>query len=485
MDFSSHKTKIICTVGPASNTVPVLEKMMLAGMNVARINFSHGDPATIRQSIQSINEASRRTGRLVTILADLPGTKIRVGMLQQEPLMLQQGESVTLTTSPAPRSPSLIPVEYERLPESVAVGGTIYMNDGFIALKVDAIDGREVRCTVIVGGPLRSRKGINLPGAHVLVDPVTPRDLELLSFGLAEGIDTFGLSFIEKAENIAKVRAYAKKAGHDIRVVAKIERAEAVQNIGEIFGAADAVMIARGDLGVETPIEDVPLIQKKIIAEANLLGRPVITATQMLESMKNNSRPTRAEVSDVANAIFDGTDALMLSEETAIGAYPVETVKMMAAIATAAERQRGAGQMRQEELRWYLKNLAEQGKLTVPDVISRNVVTAGEVLQARYILTPTDTGNTPRRVSRFKPGCWILAFSRDVKTCRFLSFSYGVHPFVMENAGGSWHEPILKFLRGQSLVQKGDRLILAEGRFLSQPGGTDSLEVLTVGNGEA
>ncbi|MHB9155936.1 MAG: pyruvate kinase, partial [Endomicrobiales bacterium] len=270
------------------------------------------------------------------------------------------------------------------------------------------------------------------------------------------------------------------KTGTRIHAIAKIERRRAVDNIEEILGAADGVMIARGDLGVEMPIQEVPVIQKKIIQAATLLAKPVIIATQMLESMKSLTRPTRAEVSDVANAILDGTDATMLSEETAMGQYPVETVRMMASIAQVAEAQRHSLQAPENELRWYLKNLAERGKLTVPDVISRNAVVAAGLLNARYVITPTDTGKTAHRVSRYKPDAWILAYSRFEDTCRFLNLSYGVYPFKLEDGGGHWKEPILEHLQKNGLVEKGDRLIFAEGRARNQPGGTDTLEVVIV-----
>lgn len=479
MKLPSHKTKIICTIGPACSTAAVVEELVLAGMSVARLNFSHGTPDSHRREIAAINEVSKKLGRPVGMFADLPGAKIRIGILPNEPLMLQKGELITLSVAPDAASKSFIPVEYKQLPESVSVGGTIYLNDGFIELRVEKISGTEVTCGVVMGGPLLSHKGLNLPGAKLFVDPVTDKDLKLVEFGLAEGIDTFGISFVENANDVLKVKDFAKKLGKNINAIAKIERSDAVKNFDDILNVADGIMIARGDLGVEMPIADVPGIQKKLIAKSNLWGRPVITATQMLESMKANTRPTRAEVSDVANAILDGTDAVMLSEETAIGKYPAETVRMMAAIAASAEKQRSTVDS-SGELRRYLKEISRQGKLTIPDVISRNAVVAADSLDTAFILTPTDTGSTSRRVSRFKPNCWIMAFSRNERTCRFLTLSYGVYPSLMANSSGSWHEQIMQYLNDNKLVQKGDKLILTEGRFVSQPGGTDSLEIMTV-----
>jgi len=311
-------------------------------MNVARLNFSHGNPEEHRGDIRRIRSIAAQLDRVVTILIDLPGPKIRIGKLQNEPLVLKKGDNVTLATQDILGTASRIPVNYKRLPETVSKGSLIYLNDGFLQLRVQGVSSDEVRCKVIIGGPLLSNKGLNLPRAKISMDPITDKDLDFVGLGLKEGVDTFGTSFIEKADDIRKVKEFARKRGKSIHVVAKIERAEAARNIDEILDVADAIMIARGDLGVQIPIEDVPAVQKKLIRKANLLGRPVITATQMLESMTENIRPTRAEVTDVANAILDGTDAVMLSEETAIGKYPVETVKMMARIAMSIERQRRA-----------------------------------------------------------------------------------------------------------------------------------------------
>jgi len=477
-----HKTKIVCTIGPACSSPEILETMIRNGMNVARINLSYGNYEEKRRDIKNICEAARRVGRIVTILADLPGQKIRVGKLRQEPATLVKGEHVTLSSDESATDKNYIPVEYKKLAESVKPGSTIYLNDGFIELRVENIGGNNVNCKVIIGGELLSHKGLNIPGAKLFVSPVTDRDLELMEFGMQEGVDTFGVSFIEKAEDIMKVKGYAKNKGKAIKVIAKIERAEAVKNFEDILSAADGIMIARGDLGVEMPIADVPMIQKKLINKSNLYGRPVITATQMLESMKTNTRPTRAEVSDVANAILDGTDAVMLSEETAIGNYPAETVEMMSSIAVETEKQKDESNQSQE-LRLFIKTLAGQGKLTIPDVISRNVIVATDMLEIRYIVTPTETGSTARRISRFKPNCWILAYSRHDSTCRFLSFSYGVFPFFLAPKKEGWYDVILDSLHKNDLVKNDDKIIITEGRFVNKPGGTDSLGILTVGEG--
>lgn len=480
MQLPLHKTKIVCTIGPASSSVPVLEELLRAGMNVARINFSHGDRASIREKLENIRAAARATGSLITIIADLPGEKIRLGLLSQEPLVLAKGQHITLTGDGRPAAARVIPVQYRQLAQSVSPGQKIFINDGFVELRVDEVKGEEIRCSVVMGGPLYSRKGVNLPGAKLFVDPVTPRDLELLAFALEEGIDTFALSFVEKAADIHKVRDHARSLGKPVQLIAKIERSGAVDAIDEILTAADGIMVARGDLGVETPIEEVPVVQKRLIARATLLGKPVITATQMLESMKNNTRPTRAEVSDVANAILDGTDAVMLSEETAIGDFPVETVRMMASVAAYTEEQRFRVTAAEDEMRWYLRALSHRGQLTVPDVISRNAVVDARLLEAAYIVTPTDTGNTARRVARYKPECWVLAFSRFEETCRFLAFSYGVYPFLLSSCCGSGHEPLLDLVRQQKLGHAGDKVVITGSRVKDQPGGTDALEIFSL-----
>ncbi len=333
------KTKIVCTIGPASRSEGRLAELMKAGMGMARLNFAHGTLAQHGADIKNIREVAAKEGVHCPILIDLPGPKIRVGKLKHEPLHLRQGHVVWLNGRKLMRVfQDSIPVDYPQLAQSVKKGCLIYLNDGFIQLRVEEIRHSAVKCEVLVGGSLLSYKGLNIPDGKLFVEPVTSEDLRFVDFGLERGIDWFGVSFIEKAGDIVKVKAYARKKRRKIHTVAKIERMEAVQNLDPILKVTDMVMVARGDLGVQIPLEEVPLAQKTIIQKARHRGVPVITATQMLESMVHNVRPTRAEVSDVANAILDGTAAVMLSEESAIGEYPLETVEMMAKIAHAAER---------------------------------------------------------------------------------------------------------------------------------------------------
>jgi pyruvate kinase len=479
LQLTGHKTKIVCTIGPASRAQAVIKDLIKSGMNVARLNFSHGNPEEHRGDIRRIRSIAAQLDRVVTILIDLPGPKIRIGKLQNEPLVLKKGDNVTLATQDILGTASRIPVNYKRLPETVSKGSLIYLNDGFLQLRVQGVSSDEVRCKVIIGGPLLSNKGLNLPRAKISMDPITDKDLDFVDLGLKEGVDTFGTSFIEKADDIRKVKEFARKRGKSIHVVAKIERAEAARNIDEILDVADAIMIARGDLGVQIPIEDVPAVQKKLIRKANLLGRPVITATQMLESMTENIRPTRAEVTDVANAILDGTDAVMLSEETAIGKYPVETVKMMARIAMSIERQRRAVKW-PSDLEDYFRSGIGRKNVSAEDVVSLNVIEAVRALKVRLILTPTHTGSTPRRISRFKPDCWILSFSNYDPTYKFLALSYGVYPFLIENRVDGWHDVIMKLIKDLRLAKKGDRVILTEGIAPGQLGDADSLRIITV-----
>ncbi len=479
MQLPLHKTKIICTIGPASQSEAVLSDMMKRGMTIARINFSHGNPEEHRQTIASIRSVAERRGRRCPILVDLPGPKMRIGKLAEEPLTLVKGTAITLTTKDVLGTSSLIPVTYQRLPESVSPGSVIYLNDGFIALEViEALDD-EVRCVVTTGGPLLSGKGLNLPGAKIFMDPVTDQDLELMEFALGEGITIFGISFVERADDILRARTFARNKGGKIYVVAKIERAAAVENIDEILEVADAIMIARGDLGVEIPIEEVPLVQKQLIRKANIACRPVITATQMLESMIDNTRPTRAEATDVANAILDGTDAIMMSEETAIGQYPVEAVEVMARIAVALERQRHT--IRSATfLQDQLKGDLAKNQITVPDTVSLNVVEAVQTLNCPFVLTATSGGMTARRVSRFKPDCWIIACSNDERICDLLRFSYGVFPMLMDTGAREWYRRLISLLKGSGLIRRGDRVILTEGKFSGVAGGTDSLGIITI-----
>jgi pyruvate kinase len=478
MKLPAHKTKIVCTIGPASRSEAVLERLMLQGMNVARLNFAHGTLQGHTEDIQRIRAVASRLQRHCMIMVDLPGPKIRIGKLLDEPLLLEKGNEVILTTKDLVGTPNQIPVEYKRLPESVSPGSLIFLNDGFIQLQVEKVSGKEVFCRTVIGGPLLSYKGLNLPGVKILAEAVSDTDLEFVAFALQEGVDAFGVSFVEEANDILKVKRFAQKRGQSAYVVAKIERAEAIDNFDAILSAADAIMIARGDLGVQIPLQDVPVVQKKLIHKANLLGRPVITATQMLLSMTENIRPTRAEVSDVANAILDGTDAVMLSEETAIGRYPVEAVEMISKIATSAERERKAVRA-MADLPAYFKTGSGSGNTSVEDIVSLNAVESANALNVRYIVTHTQNKGTPCFISRFKPDCWILSCGGDEKTNHFLTLSYGVHPVSLDYETNGLADMAMRFMGKAGMIEKGERVILVEDESTKDMHGTDSLKIIS------
>ena len=461
MRLPAHKTKIVCTIGPASRSEAVLDRLMLQGMNVARLNFAHGTLQGHREDIWRIRTVAARLQHHCVIMADLPGPKIRIGQLLEEPLLLEKGDEVVLTVKDLMGTPTQVPVEYKRLPESVTSGDLIFINDGFIQLQVEKVSGEEVFCRTVIGGPLLSHKGLSIPGVKIVADAVSEKDLEFIAFALQEGVNVFGVSFAETADDILKVKGFAQERGQSAYVVAKIERAEAIGNFDGILSAADAIMIARGDLGVQIPLQDVPAVQKKLIRKANLLGRPVITATQMLVSMTENIRPTRAEVSDVANAILDGTDAVMLSEETAIGCYPVEAVEMISKIAISAEREE-KGVRALADLPAYFRAAAGSGNAAVEDVVTLNAVESAGALNVRYILTHAQGRAAPRLISRFRPDCWILPHGGDEQTNKALAFSYGVHPVHLDGATTGLADKAVRWLVTAGMVEKDESLIWVE-----------------------
>lgn len=474
--LADHKTKIVCTIGPSSSSEEVLRALILRGMNVARLNFSHGELCDHREIIHRIRKITSEMDKIVAILVDLPGPKIRVGKLAKEPLLLQQGETVVLTTSKEAYDESFIPIDYPKLTESISPGSLIYINDGFLQLECFEVSGNNVKCKVIVGGELTSHKGVNLPGSNVFLEPVTEKDLQMIDFALDEGLDCFSISFIESADDIKKVREYAASKDKQVFLVAKIEREKAVENINGILLEADAIMIARGDLGVEIPIEDVPVVQKKIIHKANLLSIPVITATQMLESMTSNIRPTRAEATDVANAIIDGTDAVMLSAETAVGKYPLNTVEIMAKIARQTEKWRSTSKTGI----YLMKKAMSKMQLQIDDIIALQINEALQQLPIKYVLIPTSSGETCRRISRFRPDTWIIGFSRYPSTCNRLAFQYGVHPIFVEGKVTDWEDTAFEKLKQYGIYAPGELVIMTQGQTVGhgKKGGTNLLKFI-------
>ncbi len=468
-----NKTKIVCTIGPASEAPETLEHLIQAGMNVARLNFSHGDFATHERVMRDIRAASRKVGRRVAIMADLPGPKIRIGQIKDEPRALAIGEEIVLTTNPHPSDESAVFVSFEPLPKVVKAGDTLYLNDGLIQLTVHHVDGLDVHCNVVVGAELRSRKGLNLPGIDLGISAFTRRDKECLLFALEHGVDAISQSFVAKAEEVTAVREAAAGAGRDVFVLAKIERAGALEHIDEILAVTDGIMIARGDLGVEIPIHRIARVQKELTRKANLLGKPVITATQMLASMVNQRRPTRAEATDVANAILDGTDCVMLSEESAMGRYPVDAVRMLSAIATDTEiTMDERGNIMHDTIEEY----AKVHGVNVVDVMTMNIDNALRGISAVGVLVPTNSGNTVRNVARFRLPVWINAFSEHESTCQRLMFSYGVWPEHVEEELRDWSQFAIDWLHKQGLTE--GLAILTQGPSSRHPDVDHRMDIL-------
>ena len=418
-----HKTRIVATIGPASSSPGVLERMIRAGMNVARLNFSHGEFATHRQTIHNLRAAARATGRPLAIMADLSGPKMRIGRLTAEPIQLRHGDVFTLTTDDIVGDHQRVSVSFARLPTVVKPGDRLSLNDGYIQLEVVEVRGPDVVSRVTVGGELRSRKGLNLPGIDLGVSAFTNRDRECLQFALAQGVDAVSQSFVEGAADVDAVRQAARDAGRQPFLIAKIERKRALDRIDEILDAADGIMIARGDLGVEVPIEQIAVIQKDLIREANRRAKPVITATQMLESMIHNSLPTRAEATDVSNAVLDGTDGVMLSAESAMGDFPVESVAMLSRIAATVEATR-----RRTTVKELFANVDLTGKVLPLHLISVGVEASLDYLKPAAIFARTDSGASVRRLAGFRLPVWIVAISPNAKTAQDMLFSSGVIP---------------------------------------------------------
>lgn len=478
--LAPNKTKLVCTIGPASESPEIMQQMLHAGMNVARLNFSHGDFAWHGTAIDNLRRAARTVGKGVTIMADLPGPKIRIGQLAQEPIELKRNDAFTLTTNETLGNQHRVFVSFPRLPAVVKAGDRLSLNDGNIELEVVKIVGDDVECRVLVGGELRSRKGLNLPGIDLGISAFTKLDHDCLKFALEEGVDAVSQSFIETQADVDAVRKAAAELGHRPFIIAKIERAGALAHIDEILKAADGIMIARGDLGLETPMEKMAVVQKQLIGKANLVGKPVITATQMLESMVDHYRPTRAEATDVANAILDGADCVMLSEESAMGKFPVEAVGMLARIAAATEPYHT--DVRATEL---FGDYDRHGDLRLADFVSRNVQHAVASLVPTAVIVPTVTGHTARMVSRFKLPVWIVAVSPEEATCHGLQFSYGVSPVREPEPPYDWKEFARRWVESEG-VSKG-LVVLTEGPSSHNPRMNPRVEIIDLrpgGGGE-
>jgi pyruvate kinase len=468
-----RSTKIVATIGPASQDPDVLTAMIVAGMDVARLNFAHGTREQHDETAGLIREAAERAGREVAILGDLPGPKLRLGPVAGGVAELGRGTRVVLTPADVEGTPERLPVAWNGFAELVDAGDVCYLADGAVRLRVDEVAGGDVVTKVEVGGSVASRQGLNLPNVTVSLPAVSAEDIALIDAGLEMGLDFFALSFVRRREDLDPVREHLAERGVDVPLIAKVEKPQAAANGEEIVDAADGIMIARGDLGIELPIEEVPLVQKRLLAVAGRRAKPTITATQMLESMVHSTRPTRAEVADVANAIFDGTDAVMLSQETAVGRHPVLAVEMMASIARAAERELPYG-------RW----LAERGPQANNQyhAIAFGAVGAVYQLGLKCIVSPTNSGTTAKLISAYRPRAPVLALSPSLAVVRQCQLLWGVHPRL--NA-----EPLQTLdlmdrcadaAREIGFADVGDKIGITAGLPAGTSGGTNLFKVHTI-----
>ena len=469
--FFTRQTKIVCTIGPATNSAAMIEQLIRAGMNIARFNLSHGNFRAHARHIQTVRRLSHRLAIPVAILMDLPGPKYRTGKLRGGRARLKKGAQVFLTTKQLEGDDELIPVNLSLLPRDIKVGDTVLLDDGAIQLKV--LEGRdtEVRCKVMVGGILTEGRGLVIPGVHTPGPFVTDALRECVLFTIKQHPDYLALSFVSNADDVTDVRAILRENNTDIPIIAKIERGEAVKRFDDILATSEGIMVARGDLGVDIPLEKVPLVQKEIIRKCNQAGKPVITATQMLESMINASRPTRAEVTDVANAIFDGTDAVMLSAETSIGKYPVHAVKMMAKIAREAEKKLAYQQILAERSRWLEQKTDE--------LISYNACHTAQSLGAVALVAFTQSGSTAGRVSRYRPRMPILAITPDAAVVGRLLLRWGVYPFQIAKPSSvdDLFNVAARLSKEVGLAKTGDLIVITGGIPIGVAGSTNLLKV--------
>ncbi len=474
-----RKTKIVCTIGPASESVEKLTQLIKAGMNVARLNFSHGDHEEHGQRIQNIREAAKITGKKVAILLDTKGPEIRTHNMKDGAIELITGQQTIVSMTEVEGTPEKISVTYAGLIDDVHVGSKILLDDGLIGLEVTEIDRArgEIHTRVLNNGTLKNKKGVNVPGVSVNLPGITEKDANDIIFGIEQGIDFIAASFVRRASDVIEIRRLLeeKNASH-IHIIPKIENQEGVDNLDEILEVSDGLMVARGDLGVEIPAEEVPLVQKELIRKCNAQGKPVITATQMLDSMQRNPRPTRAEASDVANAIFDGTDAIMLSGETAAGQYPVEAVMTMHNIASRTEEALAH--------REILQNRSKDTGHNITDAIGQSVAHTALNLDVNAIITPTESGHTARMISKYRPKSPIVAVSSSEQVVRQLSLVWGVYPELGQRAKTT--DEMLSISVQESLnsgiVKHGDLVVITAGVPVGEAGTTNLMKIHVVGD---
>lgn len=471
-----RKTKIVCTVGPATENEEVLIRLMENGMNVARLNFSHGTHEGHKMSIDSIKSAREKANKPVPIMLDTKGPEIRTGNFENGKISLETGDIVTVTTRKVNGDQKTIPVTYDKITEDVKVGDRILIDDGLIELKINKIEDTEIECEVRNGGEVSNHKGINIPMVKMSLPAVTQKDIDDIVFGIKNGVDYIAASFVRKSQDVLDIRKVLEEnGGEDIDIISKIENHEGVENIDEIIEASDGIMVARGDLGVEIPPEEVPLIQKELIKKCNDKGKPVITATQMLDSMIRNPRPTRAEVTDVANSILDGTDAVMLSGETAVGKYPIEAVKTMARISVKIE----------ESINY--KKMIRTKSLVLGNTITESIcfsASAGALnLGAAAILTPTSSGYTSRAVSKVRPKSPIIATVQDERVCRKLNLVWGVIPLISppSTSTDELFENSINTGKEHGFLKDGDLVFITAGIPVGVSGTTNMIKIHTVG----
>jgi len=469
-----RRTKIVCTIGPASGSLAVMQRLIASGMDVARLNLSHGTLDEHARYIENVRKLGERAGVTIAILIDLPGPKYRIGRLSGGQALLKKGSQIRLTTTDVEGNSSLLPVTLPNLSRDIKMGDTVILDDGAMELKVQGIDSSGIKCRVTAGGLLRQGRGLVVPGMKISVPFLTDQLRKDILFAIGQKPDFLALSFVTGPADIDSVKAILHEQGADIPIIAKIERGEAVENFNSILNACDGIMVARGDLGVEIPLEKVPLVQKDLIKKCNRAGKPVITATEMLESMIDSVRPTRAETTDVANAIFDGTDAIMLSAETSIGKYPVQAVRVMSSIARAAEKKLPYEQLLAERRLWLER--------VTDELISYSACQTAHSLRAAAIVAFTQSGSTAMRISRYRPSMPILALTPDSDIAGKLLLYWGVRPHIIVEPASVDKLFALgaNISRDLGVAKTGDFIIIAAGIPIGQAGATNMLKVQMV-----
>ncbi len=470
-----RKTKIVCTLGPSTDKESVLKQMMIEGMNVARCNFSHGTYEEHKKRMNMVKKLRKEVGKPVAILLDTKGPEVRVKDFKEGKVMLEAGQLFTLTADEVEGTKDKVSVTYNRLYEDLEVGMRVLIDDGLIEMKVEKVDKNDIVCRVINGGVVSNHKGVNVPDVDLSMPYISDKDREDILFGISQDVDFIAASFVQKKEDILQLRKLLEKnGGEDIKIVSKIENAQGVANIDDIIEVSDGIMVARGDMGVEIPYEEVPVIQKKIIKKVYRAGKQVITATQMLESMIKNPRPTRAETTDIANAVYDGTSAIMLSGETAAGAYPVEAVRTMVKIAERTEQD--------VDYRKRFFELERRANPDITDAICHATCTTALDLNAKAIVTVTKSGRSARMVSRYRPECDIISCATTEKVCRQLSLSWGVTPLVIkeEKEVFDLFDKAIMAAEKIGLLQKGDLTVITSGVPIGFSGTTNMIKVQIV-----